>query len=172
MEVQTVSHPTTYLVGVRVVSPLVRLGRLAVELRFPYGTGNSTAADWTKPEAHETRVLEKRADRAELLRKLDGDTYRVGLAWGGLATLDEQARHHFVLRPVGSADRFETTVRFARSGVAEGPGFADTLAASRDAWRQHWKGGAAIELQGSVDRRWRELERRIVLSQYLTAIQG
>jgi hypothetical protein len=34
-----------------------------------------------------------------------------------------------------------------------------------------WQTGGAIDLSGSKDSRWFELERRIVLSQYLTAIQ-
>ncbi|MGD9635826.1 MAG: hypothetical protein AB7I57_04230, partial [Pirellulales bacterium] len=42
---------------------------------------------------------------------------------------------------------------------------------ARDHWHQFWSTGGAIDLSGSRDPRWRELERRIVMSQYLTAIQ-
>jgi hypothetical protein len=38
-------------------------------------------------------------------------------------------------------------------------------------WNKFWSEGGAIDLSESTDARWRELERRIVLSQYLTAIQ-
>src|SRR5688572_18349765 len=38
-------------------------------------------------------------------------------------------------------------------------------------WNDFWSRGAVIDLSGSTDRRAGELERRIVLSQYLTAIQ-
>ena len=38
-------------------------------------------------------------------------------------------------------------------------------------WTNFWQTGGAIDLSGSKDPRWFELERRIVLSQYLTAIQ-
>ena len=38
-------------------------------------------------------------------------------------------------------------------------------------WNYFWQTGGAIDLSGSKDPRWFELERRIVLSQYLTAIQ-
>ena len=37
--VETLCHPDLDLLAVRVVSPLVRRGRIAVRLRFPYGTG-------------------------------------------------------------------------------------------------------------------------------------
>jgi hypothetical protein len=41
-----------------------------------------------------------------------------------------------------------------------------TFKASADHWQRYWAGGAAIDLSASP-----ELERRVVLSQYLTAIQ-
>src|SRR5205823_3802065 len=40
-----------------------------------------------------------------------------------------------------------------------------------DSWENFWLKGAAVDLIGSTDKRAPELERRIVLSQYLTAIQ-
>jgi hypothetical protein len=39
-------------------------------------------------------------------------------------------------------------------------------------WQHFWSTGGAIDLSASTDARWRELERRIILSQYLTAIQS
>jgi hypothetical protein len=38
-------------------------------------------------------------------------------------------------------------------------------------WHQFWQSGGAIDLSGSKDPRARELERRIILSQYLTKLQ-
>jgi hypothetical protein len=55
--------------------------------------------------------------------------------------------------------------------LLELPGFVRTLAATREHWQGFWITGGAIDLSASKDPRWRELERRIVLSQYLTAIQ-
>jgi hypothetical protein len=77
-----------------------------------------------------------------------------------------------VIRPAGNENGLEATLRFARSGAPNGPDFSTTRAASRDAWKHFWLSGAAIDLSGSRDRRGVELQRRIVLSQYLTAIQG
>jgi hypothetical protein len=51
------------------------------------------------------------------------------------------------------------------------PDFDATLGAARKHWNNFWKTGGAIDLSESTDPRWAELERRIVLSQYLTAIQ-
>src|SRR5262249_15658209 len=48
---------------------------------------------------------------------------------------------------------------------------AETIAATTRSWERFWTHGAAFELAHSKDKRAMELERRVVLSQYLTAIQ-
>lgn len=50
--------------------------------------------------------------------------------------------------------------------------YVSAVRANRQAWEAFWMSGGAVDLSGSKDRRWKELERRIVLSQYLTAIQS
>lgn len=60
----------------------------------------------------------------------------------------------------------------SRAMDADMPSFAETrntCAACREAY---WKSGGAIDLSGSKDPRWFELERRIVLSQYQMAAQS
>lgn len=42
--------------------------------------------------------------------------------------------------------------------------------ASAKAWEAYWMSGAAIDLSESTDPRWEELERRIVLSQYVLRV--
>jgi hypothetical protein len=172
VEVETLCHPSLDLVAVRVVSPLVRRGRIALRLRFPYGTGRATAADWTRPEAHETALVRSSASGAELLRRLDADRYSVRLAWAPAATLAEKERHVFVLEPARDGDTLEAEVAFSPTPLTEPlPGFEETRRAAQEHWNRFWAEGGAIDLSGSRDPRWRELERRIVLSQYLTAIQ-
>ncbi len=50
------------------------------------------------------------------------------------------------------------------------PTFAQTELASVKHWADFWQGGGAIDLSESKDPRWKELERRIVLSQYIMAV--
>jgi hypothetical protein len=47
-----------------------------------------------------------------------------------------------------------------------------TIDAAAGRWSHFWGAGGAIDLSGSRDPRWQELERRIVLSQYLMAAQS
>ena len=51
------------------------------------------------------------------------------------------------------------------------PNATSTFAASGRYWRDFWSTGGAVDLSQSTDSRAAELERRVVLSQYLTAIQ-
>lgn len=56
-----------------------------------------------------------------------------------------------------------------RTGVELSPASSVT-AASEAYWQRFWSSGGAIELDATDDPRAKELERRIVLSQYLTAV--
>ncbi|RYG65752.1 hypothetical protein EON80_16750, partial [bacterium] len=63
---------------------------------------------------------------------------------------------------------FSFVASFAPKAIPRSNSDATTVfAASRDNWRHYWSTGGAIDLSGSQDPRWKELERRIVLSQYL-----
>ena len=176
VQVETICHPEMDLIAARVVSPLLKAGRLGIQLHFPYGTGSTVTADWTRPEAHTTELLRPRGNAAEFTRRLDGDCYYAAAAWSSNAVLTEVARHKFVVRPAGpgkqTGDSLDFVCRFAPKPIgADLPSFEQTRAVARRHWEQFWSAGGAIDLSGSQDQRWRELERRIVLSQYLTAIQ-
>lgn len=170
--VQTVCHPTRDLLAVRVTSSLLLSNRLGIDFRFPYGTGRTTAADWTRPEAHETRCEQRGPGAARFDRRLDNDRYHVAAQWSGPAQFTEPGRHHYRITPDAGSDTFELTVAFSAALPPDTPpDFAQTHRAAREHWMRFWSTGGAIDLSHSTDPRWRELERRIVLSQYLTAIQ-
>lgn len=81
--------------------------------------------------------------------------------------------HRFTLTPAGQMDSLDFTCHFGASPAeADGPGFAEVTAACALWWPAFWNSGGAIDLSGSRDPRWRELERRIVLSQYELAAQS
>ena len=172
VEVETLCHPTLDAISVRVASPLVGAGRLAIEIRFPYGTGQVVTADWTKPDAHTTVLTQPRDGEAQFARRLDGATYRASARWEPRGRLRELAGHTYVLDGAPGAPGLELSVAFASTAQAgRPPAFEETRTAAAAHWREFWTSGGAIDLSGSTDPRWRELERRIVLSQYLTAIQ-
>jgi hypothetical protein len=159
VEAETCCHPTRDIVAVRFSRPVT------VELAFPYGNPQSTGADWKKPAAHQT-TLALQKNRADFARQLDADRYAVSLAWTGPGTLKEEKAHTFVVGPVA-----EFVCAFGpKPETSALPSFAEVKAASAAHWEKFWNSGGAVDLSGSKDSRWRELERRIVLSQYLLAV--
>lgn len=50
------------------------------------------------------------------------------------------------------------------------PSAQKVISQSTHEWESFWKSGATIDLSESKDERWKELERRIILSQYLMRV--
>jgi hypothetical protein len=159
--VETCCHPTADLLAVTVN------GRLPVVIEFPYGSGAMNAADWSHPDKHLTIETSPGPQRVNFARQLDGDRYQVSIAWQAAADLKREGPHRFVLEP--TAGRLAFVCSFRPSYAL--PTAVETFDASRKHWPEFWNSGGAIDLSASPDPRARELERRIVLSQYQTAIQ-
>lgn len=170
--VKTAVHPALDLLAVRIESGLIAEGKLSVRLAFPYGSQSMQAADWQQPEKHRTRVISQTASHAEIHRRLDEDEYFSAVAWTGDAKFVAEKAHHFLLQPRGRSGNLDFVVPFSQASPQKSlPRAAATFAASEKHWENFWTRGGAVELAQSKDKRAPELERRIVLSQYLTAIQ-
>ena len=171
--VTTAVHPDRDLLAVRIDSVLCAEGKLQVRLAFPYGSPSMQAADWQQSFRHQTNVVSSSAGLAKLHRQVDRDEYFVALKWSNSRKLVVQDPHSFLLSPPeGGGSRLEFVVEFsAQQSKAQLPGVSATFAKSAEHWRRFWSEGGAIELSRSRDQRASELERRVVLSQYLTAIQ-
>ncbi|MDQ0676658.1 hypothetical protein QFZ30_000040 [Arthrobacter pascens] len=191
VSVSTACHPDRDQLGIRVESPAL-LDGLMISLAFPYGSDAwHDAADWNRPDAHKT-ILEN-PDPAgtgspqdwTVHRALDGSGYQVQISGEGLR-LERVAKHELLLRPAGGQETLDVAIHFISTGQGEcvirGAGSAArqdrhspasgtaVIEASRAYWPQFWRSGGAIDLHGTADLRAAELERRIVLSQYVTAI--
>ena len=103
--------------------------------------------------------------------RADGATHTVEAPENGDLVVDpSEARRRFALWPARGEGALSFVCAFAPKPLPKRlPGAEATFAASRQRWPAFWQSGGAIDLSGSRDPRWRELERRIVLSQYLMA---
>jgi hypothetical protein len=168
VHVRTCCHPTRDAVAVTVESPLLASQSLSIALEFPYGSTAIDASDWDSAGRHETQVVSTAADGATIRRRLDADGYMVRLHWTGDARAEAAGRHRVLLR----GRQLDFTCEFAPRDLAPGAiSPAETRAASEQHWAAFWQSGGALDFGGSTDARAPELERRVVLSQYLTAIQ-
>jgi protein-glucosylgalactosylhydroxylysine glucosidase len=171
VHVVTAVHPTRDEVAIAIESPLIAAGRLKIRIAFPYTlySFGPDYQDWTKPDAHQTLLIPRGKNGADFERTLDDTHYFVRTAWSDGAKLSETATHQYLLS--GPADRLEFTAWFSSQPIHE---VADTpaqvQAVSQKHWQNYWSTGGAIDLSGNDDPRAAELERRIVLSQYVMAV--
>jgi hypothetical protein len=178
VEVVTCTHADADVLATRVTSPLIAQGKLGIEIAFGYGSRafGGDGADWTKPDAHRTTLYrdQRAPGQVTLNRELDATRYCVRAAWqGASANLADGGQHRFLLTPTaGTTDILELVVGFDPEPFRTNalPRFGDVHASSTVAWQAFWENGAAIDFGACTDPRAPELERRVVLSQYLTAI--
>lgn len=171
VEVRTACHPDADAVGIEVSSSLIAEGRLKVFMDFPYADGKymtDYVGDYGCPEKHVSELVLEQDSSAVILRTMDSVVYNVALKWGGTGIHISPAgdgSHRFLLEPERGG-RFSLACGFFQ-GAGEVPPAEDVFAESAGAWEDFWLSGAAVDLSESEDPRWPELERRIVLSQYL-----
>ena len=174
VEVSTCCHPDHEQLAVQVHSALIAKGRLSVRLAFPYGSDsfNGNGADWSKPNAHQTVMTLKGEQRADFARTLDSDHYYAAMQWAKGNRLTPDGSHRYLLAGETNMQTIEFVAAFSQSPLpAKLTKAAATRTAASAMWKKFWTSGGAIDLSQSKDPRWHELERRIVLSQYLTRIQ-
>jgi hypothetical protein len=176
VEVQTCVDPKSDTVAVQVKSTLLRDGRLRVMLDFPAPAQNVGAwvGDYSRAAGHQTTVVRRTHGQLRLHRTIDDTQYDVVLNGRGFITENTgSSPHRFILIPDAGTDAIELTCHFgADAADASANGFARIKSTCAISWPAFWNSGGAIDLSGSRDPRWQELERRIVLSQYELAAQS
>ena len=155
----------------RIKSELLRKGQAAVTLRFSYPSGKHAddANDWTRPERHTSRIVATTDHSAVIERTLDDTRYYVSIQWEGHAALKETAPHQFVLSTSDDVLTFAATYQQEQSPVSFFE-YDQSLKAVMKWWPRWWNEGAIADFSQCTDPRAKELERRVVLSQYLTQI--
>jgi hypothetical protein len=175
VSVSSAVSPDSDTLALRIRSPLLASGRLALRIALPYGyqmkDHHNPPLDWSHPQGHQTRVLARTGNTLVLEETRDGARYAMTLASDTALTIAQTSDHVFEITP-GAGEALALTITFVRDGRAAAPATAAAVFAASEAhWAQFWRSGAAVDFSGSTDPRAAELERRVVLSQYLTAIQ-
>lgn len=168
-QVETSAHPNKDMIAVRVKTEGVKP---AIKFRFPYPTGNHTddASDWNAIDKHSSTIIQQTENSALIKRQLDTTVYYVNVEWENKAKLTEKYKNYFVLQ--SDENEINFTSRFsAELPDTKNISTIQTLADAGKFWNDFWTKGAAVDFSECTDERAKELERRVVLSQYLLAIQ-
>ncbi|MBL7738646.1 MAG: hypothetical protein JNK14_05465 [Chitinophagaceae bacterium] len=180
VKVSTFCNNEEDAVSAKVESPLINSGRLKIRLRFPYPTGEwkDVGTSWGDDAKHRSIALRSNRNGAEILHQIDTTKYYTWLWWNGNGLLSKKKEHYYTISPDPGQSGFSFTVKFTgyRPSLAHPlrggfPVYKATGYSSKTAWEKFWNSGGAIDFSGSTDKRAFELERRIILSQYLARIQ-
>ncbi len=172
VQVETCADPKQDLVSARIKSRLIASGKLEISFEFPYGSPEKDASDWSSEKAHRSEIVLDYSQRIIIKRVLDSDIYYVDMVFSPNALIKQTGCHQFTLSANEDSDELYFSAGFSPQIPVNIPNdFYTTKIRSSAQWEYFWRNGAAIQLINSTDSRAAELERRIVLSQYLTAIQ-
>ena len=176
VDVVTLGDPSLAAVSYRITTPLLKKGQAGVTIRLPYPTGKHAddAADWSKPDRHQSRIVIQADNYAEIEHRMDSTTYYIYIRWEGQAKLAETDTHTWQLTTNEDILAFE--VEYLTTGGHQGRHiiapfrFSDAQKTTQKFWHQFWTETAFADFGACTDPRAKELERRVVLSQYLTRI--
>jgi len=171
VDVTTVCHQQQDIIAVKIVSSLMKQQRIKLFVRFPYPNGNwsDMGNNYANDDKHESYFINDEMG-GYVHRVLDTTQYWLNFQWNKKSTVIQKQKHWFLIQP-SACDSFETTCAFAEKSLQQQKSFNEIVFNSKANWQQFWQRGAAVDFEGSTDTRAFELERRIILSQYLTKIQ-
>ncbi|MFN8240793.1 MAG: hypothetical protein U0X39_08590 [Bacteroidales bacterium] len=171
VNVKTVCDPSSDMISVRVNSPLVANGMLRVKISLPLGGSSKSGFGFNNPARHKVSRLDGNDKSVVLRREMDSSSYYIHLS-GNQSEIRNENDKVWYLEPSKGDSLLEFSCRFSPDNTTgELPGFSKTESASASFWPSFWNSGGAVDFSGCTDPRAAELERRVVLSRYLTRIQ-
>ncbi|GJG37014.1 hypothetical protein [Prevotella lacticifex] len=183
--VETVCHPRRDLIAVRIASSTIpntpsAASPMALRLRIPYPTGGHSddGCNWNADKKRFITIKKVAGTAASdrLRIAVDSSDYFIDLRYVAenqgkrRITIDNTAKEC----RIPMAETGELICEFAPEEKALGGlgnmDFDDVAEASAAFWKDYWTRGGIVDLSATDDARARELERRIVQSIYLLAV--
>lgn len=182
ISVESAAHAQRDLVGFNIESPLNKTARLSMQFAFPRGydfaVKNTPNMDWLHEDQHSTLIRSQTQQQLVLERKVDDEIFTVIIHWRGNANVKQHSAHQFELTPTAKNNHFEFTVEYidGTHKKANALNYKDIIQSAKKYWKDYWQSGAFVDLSRStnphIKTQAQELQRRIVLSQYLLATQA
>lgn len=145
-------------------------GRHSISLRLPYPTGKHSddACDWDADSLHSTDIVLSEPGKAVIKHSLDTTTYFITLNWECKTEAVKESDNSVIIVP--DTDKWSITAQFTEELTDGNNEKAEkVLADASEYWQKFWKEGGVVDFSNCTDPRAKELERRVVLSQYLLA---
>ncbi len=173
VKIITVCHQTQDAVSFRIESALLKANKIHVRFRIPFPNGQwkDVGNNW-KDDFPFTSSVQFTPNNGVIACIIDTTNYMLNLRWNAPAKLETPDPNYYVVIPQATSAAFEITCLFNEHKINESvPLFPQTLNNSSAAYKKFWHSGGAVDFSLVKDKRAFEIERRTVLSQYLTKIQ-
>ncbi|KAI0439769.1 Six-hairpin glycosidase-like protein [Xylaria telfairii] len=176
--IETWADASSDTIGISVESELLVKGSLGIFFDFPFPTRNKFDAPFVgvfnATNSHRT-TLHQRKGSATIRHDLGETSYDVSFDWNSQADVSGPAEgtHRYLLQPSGEKKNIALSVTFSPDARrASVPSLDKIKRVSRDWWESFWNSGAFVDVSATTSAKATELQRRIVLSQYLTAVNS
>jgi len=178
VKVSTICDSEQDAIGVNVESKLIKTGRLKILFCYPYPSGEwKDVGNNFQPDNNHVSILEKSVDgsTARILHQIDTTRYCTWLIWKGNGTISKIKDHYYLLSPDTTQTNFNLSVLYTpyiyKFDIGELQTYDKIKNSSKTGWQNFWLSGGAVDFSQVKDKRAFEIERRVVLSQYLTKVQ-
>lgn len=160
-------------VAAKIESALVKEGRIFIRVRLPFPTAQfkDEGANFTEDDKHHSAFRTLQANNGVISHDLDDTHYSIFTHCNTAVKVGQPSPHYYQFKPDTKGNIFEFSALFSQKQNVTVFNFMETYKSSVSGWKQFWESGAAIDFAGSTDKRAFELERRVILSQYLTKVQ-
>ncbi len=170
----TYCHQDLDMIAIKIYSKLLVSNQIHIKIQFPYSTHDkfSTGYDFSKPGKHETEIIKHNSSTVVFNSTLDDSSYYTTITWKENAELINTHKHEYYIDPLPGDTTFEVCIYFSKKMDDQRlPNFKKTQLNNEKRWEEFWEKGGAVDFSSCRDERAIELERRVILSQYLTKIQ-
>ncbi|KAE8450264.1 hypothetical protein EG329_006692 [Mollisiaceae sp. DMI_Dod_QoI] len=178
VQVKTAVDPGSDTVSVQVESDLLHSGKLGIFFDYSYSDINKFDAPfvgvWNATSMH-TTSLQQIDGQARITHKIDATTYFTSITWDGDASISGpgSSSHRYVLQTEpNTGSSLDLSVNFSPSLGKPVPNVKAVTSSSKKWWQEYWETGAFVDLTSTSDPNATELQRRIILSQYLLAVNS
>jgi hypothetical protein len=175
VNVTTFCNPKMDQIQVQVKSNLLKQKKLQLQIQFPYPTGAwNDEGVWYSENKHTSELQFQSKQQAILEHRLDTTNYFVNMHWSQQAQVRKTSAHVFVVTPIVNDNTWNCSVSFfnqKNKAPANAYNYELVKIENNKSWKNYWQNAAAIDFSGSTDTSAFEIERRVVLSQYLMHVQ-
>ncbi len=172
INVQTASSFESENVGFIISAEKSVLEDIQVKIEVPYGSSDISGSNWDEDKGTFTSILET-SNNIILKRAMDDLVYYIKVSCSQIAKY-ELLNRGIVLYFKADSNCVDLSVSFSNT-IEEAfmKQSADKVfSSSINGWFDFWEKGGIVELWNSEDERAKELERRIILSQYLLIVNS